>query len=73
MPSDFRAALGISLTNQLKADKPEIPVIISSGYSAELDQRSATNGLGGVVYLAKPYEAETLGRLVRLCLDRKQE
>lgn len=37
---------GISLANQLKADKPGIPVIISSGYSAELDHRSATNGLG---------------------------
>ncbi|MBL9139478.1 MAG: MASE1 domain-containing protein [Verrucomicrobiales bacterium] len=63
---------GLSLAKQLKADKPGILVIVTSGYSAELDQRTATEG-SGVVYLAKPYEAETLGRLVRRCLDRKQE
>jgi signal transduction histidine kinase/ActR/RegA family two-component response regulator len=61
---------GLELADQLRARKPELKVIISSGYSSEL------LGPGGklvakVLYLPKPCEATLLAKTVRECLDAR--
>lgn len=61
---------GLELAKHLRAFKPALKVIISSGYSAEMAQRGAPSK-AGVVYLAKPYETQTLARTVRDYLDGK--
>jgi len=60
---------GLQLARQLLQEKPELRVIYSSGYSAEI----AGNDLAlkdGINYLAKPYELDRLLRIVRASLDR---
>ncbi len=60
---------GLELTEQLRAVKPGLKAIISSGYSAEIAQMSAIDK-AGVVYLPKPYEVQVLADAVRTCLDQ---
>lgn len=60
--------MGLELAEKLRAEKPALKVIISSGYSAEM----AAHGIkpaAGMVYLPKPYSATVLGQTVRKCLD----
>ncbi len=59
---------GLELTEQLQSLKPELKVIISSGYSAEIVQAGLPHR-DGVVYLPKPYATHTLAEAVRKCLD----
>lgn len=61
---------GLELTERLRALRPGLKTIISSGYSAEIVQAGVPTA-AGVVYLPKPYEAKTLAEVVRNCLDRK--
>ncbi len=61
---------GIDLAEKLHNEKPELKVIFSSGYTAEvvgekLAFDTATN------FLAKPYLPATLLKMVRDCLDGK--
>jgi len=61
---------GSELARQLRKRQPDLKVIYTSGYSAEIvgndvDMRDA-------FFLAKPYEGPQLARLVRDCLDGKQ-
>ena len=63
---------GLELADQLRAFKPELRVIISSGYSAEAVQTVAMTK-ERVVYLPKPYEPQILARVLRDCFDRKVE
>jgi len=60
---------GLELTEHLQALKPGLKAIISSGYSAEIVQAGVPNK-AGIVYLPKPYEAQTLAATVRECLDK---
>ena len=60
---------GLELTALLRAIKPGLKVIVSSGYSDEIVQAGVPDSLG-VHYLPKPYEIRTLGTLLRKCLDR---
>ncbi len=60
---------GLDLAERLRAQKPGLKVVISSGYNAELV------GLGsprakGIRYLPKPYPVSALWRAVRECLDQ---
>lgn len=61
---------GLELAQRARAEKPELKVIISSGYSAEMTE-CGKNAAAGIVYLQKPYRASLLGKTVRDCLDRK--
>lgn len=61
---------GLELAGRLRDLKPELKVIISSGYSAELSLRSAIDQ-AGITYLPKPCESRLLADTVRKCLDRK--
>ncbi|MCX7885727.1 MAG: ATP-binding protein [Verrucomicrobiae bacterium] len=59
---------GPQLLAQLKSINPDLRVIVSSGYSQELEgQRMLEHGCLG--YLQKPYSADTLLRVVRQVLD----
>jgi len=46
---------GLQLARHLKADKPALQVVYTSGYSAEMAGKDLTLK-DGVNYLAKPYE-----------------
>ncbi len=59
---------GLELMERLRVDKPTLRVVISSGYSTELFQAGGIKETG-ITYLAKPYQARTLGATVRACLD----
>ena len=61
---------GLALAEQLRAQRPGLPVIISSGYSAALLERGGSADLG-VIYAPKPCEPATLARTLRECLERK--
>jgi len=62
---------GLQLARQLMAEKPQLRVVYTSGYSAEIAGKEIKL-TDGVNYLAKPYELDLLFRTVRLALDRKQ-
>jgi CheY-like chemotaxis protein len=59
---------GLDLAEMLKKEKPDLKVIISSGYNMELAGQGA-QAAGGMLYLQKPCELEVLSRSIRKCLD----
>lgn len=59
---------GRELAQQLRATKPELKVLFSSGYSTELVGRDALLQ-DGKNFLPKPYNPDKLARTVRKCLD----
>ena len=61
---------GLELAEQLRKQKPDLKVIISSGYSSEMADRGLPPQ-HGIVYLPKPFKARSLGSAVRACLDQK--
>jgi two-component system cell cycle sensor histidine kinase/response regulator CckA len=61
---------GRELGEQLKAQKPGLKIIYTSGYSAELIGKDL--GRDGTIFLAKPYRPQQLALLVRQCLDKKR-
>jgi len=61
---------GHDLARQLQADKPQLKVIYTSGYSAELGNRHSTM-VEGVNFLQKPYAPQKLAEILRKCLDQK--
>jgi PAS domain S-box-containing protein len=60
---------GLELAEKLKEVKPNLKVIISSGYNLETAGKGRPTA-GGIVYFAKPYEFEVLSKTIRDCLDR---
>jgi two-component system, cell cycle sensor histidine kinase and response regulator CckA len=60
---------GIELIEQLRALKPGLKAIISSGYSSDIVQAGVPSR-AGIGFLPKPYEMKTLAVIVRECLDR---
>jgi FixJ family two-component response regulator len=60
---------GRDLAKQLLAQKPGLKVIYTSGYSLEVIH-SGCAWKEGLNFLQKPYNPETLARMVRECLDR---
>jgi DNA-binding NtrC family response regulator len=61
---------GLDLAEKFKKEKPNLKVIISSGYSVETAGHSRL-AAHGVIYLQKPYSVESLSKAVRDCLDQK--
>jgi signal transduction histidine kinase len=59
---------GRELAQQLRAAKPGLKVLFSSGYSTELVGRDALLQ-DGKNFLPKPYNPDKLARTVRKCLD----
>jgi len=61
---------GLELVEHFRRANPRLKVILTSGYSAELNRLGLPGG-PGFRYLAKPFEVSTLIDLVRSCLDAK--
>ncbi|WP_339532651.1 GAF domain-containing protein [Pseudomonas mucidolens] len=51
---------GVALAKELRRRRPGLPVILTSGYSEEL----AKNGYEGFEFLAKPYSADQVSRVL---------
>ncbi len=58
---------GRDLAGQLKGRKPDLKIIYSSGYSAEI--MGGDFPLNGISFLPKPYNPTQLAQLVRQCLE----
>lgn len=60
---------GLQLAERLIQLKPNLKVIMTSGYSTEIG-KAGTVGKAGFAYLPKPYEIKLLARTVRECLSQ---
>ena len=58
---------GRELAEKLKSRKPDLRIIYTSGYSA--DMMGNENGLHEAMFLQKPYPPPLLAKTVRECLD----
>ncbi len=61
---------GRDLAERLSQLKPNLKIVLSSGYSPEVLQHRG-GLLPGMKFLAKPYEPDSLARVVRELLDEK--
>jgi len=61
---------GIELTTKVQAIRPDIPVILCTGYS-ELIKKEQAHALGIRAYLTKPISLRELAMAVRKALDEK--
>jgi two-component system cell cycle sensor histidine kinase/response regulator CckA len=59
---------GLQLAGQLRARKPGLKVIVSSGYSVELASQDSVDA-AGVTFVPKPCPADKLAATLRKCLD----
>jgi len=57
---------------RLKAIRPDVPVILSSGFS-EMEVTRRLSGKGSASFLQKPYTARQLAEQVRSVLDEFAE
>jgi CheY-like chemotaxis protein len=62
---------GQQLARQLLEEKPDLKIIYTSGYNAEIAGKELKLK-EGINYLPKPYELERLYEVVRLALDGQQ-
>jgi signal transduction histidine kinase len=60
---------GLDLAQRLRILKPDLKVIVSTGYSQEMARLSASKERD-LTFLGKPYEMRLLAITVRECLDR---
>ncbi len=59
---------GLEFARKLKEIKPDIPIIITTGYSEEITEESIqSNGIDA--FLMKPYMGYSLGRAIRSVVD----
>jgi CheY-like chemotaxis protein len=58
---------GFDIARQIRAVRPNLPVIFSSGYSGTLPDKGATSP-EGVAYLSKPYLQAELSALISTLL-----
>jgi len=61
---------GLDLVDYFKRGNPNLRVILSSGYSLELNKLNTVIG-NGVDFLAKPFTIEKMADVVRKCLDNE--
>jgi signal transduction histidine kinase len=64
MPNELT---GLDLARRFKADRPELKVVITSGYSVDIAQSGIPAGQD-IAYLGKPYEVRQLTAFIRNCL-----
>lgn len=58
---------GVALARELRLRRAELPVILASGYSDEL----ARSACEGVEFLAKPYSADQVSRILLKAIRKK--
>jgi DNA-binding NtrC family response regulator len=56
---------GLALAQKITAQRPELPVVLTTGYARSLD------GDPGYAVLRKPYDISSLGRVIRSAIDAK--
>ncbi len=61
---------GVDLLEQLRATQPKLPVILMSGYGEQIPDL-VSRPIPGVQLLSKPFDPQSLARMVRGCLDGK--
>jgi PAS domain S-box-containing protein len=61
---------GLELAEKLRGEKPELKVIISSGYSTEISMQGVPAD-AGYLYLPKPTPSANIAAAIRECLDKK--
>ncbi|MGA2693556.1 MAG: ATP-binding protein [Opitutaceae bacterium] len=59
---------GLDLGTRFKTERPDLKVVITSGYSVDLTSERVLSG-PGVVFLAKPYFVDGLLKVLRECLE----
>lgn len=59
---------GDKLAIELMAIRPDIPIILCTGYSAHMSEELAAD-LGVKAYIHKPVNTEDLARTIRVVLD----
>ena len=60
---------GLELADKLRAERPGLKVLFSSGYNPEMAE-DALKSQAGYSFLHKPYQPKTLARMVRELLDK---
>ncbi|MFO0588050.1 MAG: PAS domain S-box protein [Polyangiaceae bacterium] len=60
---------GLDLARKLRAGRPDLPVVVTSGYSADLVTQGDLGALG-IVFLKKPSRPADIAAAVRKCLSR---
>lgn len=63
---------GLQLAQELRRRRPSIRVVVSSGYSVDL-QRATGDSVEGVVFLPKPFAFEVLRTTLRRVLDEPDD
>ena len=63
---------GIELTSGLKGIRPDIPIIICTGFSEMIDGNKAKS-MGILGYIMKPIDKDEIARTIRKVLDEMQE
>ena len=61
---------GYDLAARLRAAKPDIKIIFTSGYASDTDPRRSTL-IEGLNFIRKPFTAGALAEIIRSSLDRK--
>ena len=61
---------GLELAEKLRGDKPQLRVIITSGYSTEFSMQGVPVD-AGYIYLPKPSPSGTIAAAVRECFEKK--
>ena len=62
---------GIDLGRRLLADKPNLKVIYTSGYTGNLEERLSQQLIEGINFIRKPFKPEALATIIRNNLDEK--
>ena len=65
----FRSLSGERVLRAIRGFKPELPVIIASGY-ATVESQTSWNAAGAQGFVAKPYRIQDVAGKVRDVLDR---
>ena len=63
------AMTGYDLARRILSAKPQVKVLLTSGYNSGDSRRDDSGALAGVATLDKPYTVARLARCVRACLD----
>ena len=69
--TDMMLPAGVSgweLAEKLRAEKPQLKVLCTSGYSLDLAQRNF-DAPEGMRFLQRPFKPQSLAQAVRECLD----
>ena len=64
--------MGRELADKLKGEKPQLKVIYTSGYSANVVGKGPSL-VEGINFLQKPYHPQKLAQTVRDCLDQQKD